>query len=52
VDNIQPKLNMRDFMDTMRSSGIQSGGPAALNNQDKQRFANELDKLLAASQRE
>jgi hypothetical protein len=52
ADNIQPKLNMRDFMDTMRSSGIQSGGPAALNNQDKQRFANELDKLLAASQRE
>ncbi len=51
ADSIQPKLNMRDFMETMRSSGFQSGGPAPLNNQDKQRFANELDKLLAASRR-
>lgn len=47
ADNIKPRLNMRDFMDTMRSSGMQSGGPPPLNNQDKQRFANHLDKLLA-----
>ena len=47
-DNIGPKLNMRDFMDTMRSSGVQqSGGPAPLGPQDKQKFANELDKILA-----
>jgi|TARA_R100000005_G_scaffold26336_1_gene11691 hypothetical protein len=50
-DNIQPKLNMRDFMDTLRASGIQSGGPPALNNQDKQRFANQLDQILAATRR-
>jgi uncharacterized protein YaiI (UPF0178 family) len=49
ADNIKPRLNMRDFMDTMRSSGMQSGGPPPLNNQDKQRFANELDRLLAKS---
>ena len=47
ADNIKPRLNMRDFMDTMRSSGMHSGGPPPLNNQDKQRFANQLDKLLA-----
>jgi len=51
ADNIKPKLNMRDFMDTMRSSGVQSGGPAPLNNQDKQQFANQLDRLLAQIQR-
>ena len=47
ADNIRPRLNMRDFMDTMRSSGMQSGGPPPLSNQDKQRFANHLDRLLA-----
>jgi hypothetical protein len=47
ADNIKPRLNMRDFMDTMRSSGMQSGGPPPLNNQDKQQFANQLDRLLA-----
>jgi uncharacterized protein YaiI (UPF0178 family) len=47
ADNIKPRLNMRDFMDTMRSSGVQSGRPPPLNNQDKQQFANQLDRLLA-----
>ncbi|MEM6581932.1 MAG: YaiI/YqxD family protein [Pseudomonadota bacterium] len=47
ADNIKPRLNMRDFMDTMRASGMQSGGPPPLSNQDKQKFANQLDSLLA-----
>lgn len=47
TDNIKPRLNMRDFMDTMRSSGMQSGGPPPLGPQDKQLFANQLDRLLA-----
>ena len=51
ADNIRARLNMRDFMDTMRSSGMQSGGPPPLNNQDKQQFANQLDKLLAKAER-
>lgn len=47
AQNIGAKLNMRDFMETMRSSGVQqSGGPAPLNNQDKAEFANQLDRLL------
>ena len=45
-DNIRQRLNMRDFMETMRNSGVQTGGPPALNAQDKQRFANHLDKWL------
>lgn len=46
-ETIKARLNIRDFMDTMRSSGVQSGGPAAYSSQDKQRFANALDKWLA-----
>ena len=46
VANIKARLTMRDFMDTMRSSGIQTGGPPALNQRDRQNFANQLDKLL------
>lgn len=44
--NIKQRLNMRDFMDTLRASGIQTGGPAAISQQDRQAFANQLDKLL------
>ncbi|WP_428357133.1 YaiI/YqxD family protein [Methyloprofundus sp.] len=46
ANNIRECLNMRDFMDTLRSSGIQTGGPAALSQSDRQAFANELDKFL------
>lgn len=46
-ENIGQRLNIRDFMETMRSSGIQSGGPPALGPQDKMKFANELDRILA-----
>lgn len=47
LDNIRARLNIRDFMDTMRASGVQSGGPAALSEQDKRQFANALDRYLA-----
>lgn len=46
-ENIRQRLNMRDFMDTLRSSGIDTGGPPALNQQDRQAFANALDRYLA-----
>ncbi|MEO0443530.1 MAG: YaiI/YqxD family protein [Pseudomonadota bacterium] len=45
-DTIKARLTMRDFMDTMRASGIQSGGPPALSHSDRQQFANLLDRLL------
>jgi uncharacterized protein YaiI (UPF0178 family) len=47
AENIMPRLNMRDFMDTMRASGVHTGGPPPLSQSDKQAFANHLDKLLA-----
>lgn len=47
-ENIGAKLNMRDFMDTMRSSGVEmSGGPSAYGQRDKQAFANRLDQWLS-----
>ena len=45
-ETIRAKLNMRDFMDTLRASGIETGGPPALNKEDRMLFANHLDKLL------
>ena len=45
-DNIKERLNMRDFMDKLRSSGIDTGGPTALSSRDVQAFANQLDKFL------
>lgn len=48
---IRERLTMRDFMDTMRASGVQTGGPAALSPRDRQQFANELDSWLRKRQR-
>jgi hypothetical protein len=46
-DTIGARLNMRDFMDTLRASGVNTGGPPALSRSDRQSFANHLDRLLA-----
>lgn len=46
ADNIGARLNMRDFMDTLRASGIDTGGPPALSQSDRKSFASHLDKLL------
>jgi uncharacterized protein YaiI (UPF0178 family) len=46
-DNIRQHLTMRDFLDTMRGSGVETGGPAAFGMGDRQAFANQLDRLLA-----
>ena len=45
-ENIRERLNMRDFMDTMRASGIEMSQPPVLSKQDRQKFANGLDKWL------
>ncbi|MDG2374723.1 MAG: YaiI/YqxD family protein [Woeseiaceae bacterium] len=48
TENIKARLNMRDFLDTMRASGVQiDGGPSAFSQRDKQEFANSLDRFLA-----
>ena len=46
TDNIRARLNMRDFMESLRASGVETGGPPALSQSDRKAFANHLDKLL------
>ncbi|WP_297573062.1 YaiI/YqxD family protein [uncultured Deefgea sp.] len=46
-ENIRERLNMRDFMEELRGAGLQSGGPAAFSQSDKQAFAKALDRFLA-----
>ena len=48
-DNIRARLTMRDFMDTLRASGIDTGGPPALSANDRKSFADQLDRLLTRS---
>jgi len=45
-DNIQEYLTMRDLKDTLRASGIDTGGPPALSQRNRNDFANHLNKLL------
>jgi hypothetical protein len=45
-DNIKARLTMRDLMESLRSSGIDSGGQAALNHGDRKAFADQLDKII------
>jgi uncharacterized protein len=47
TENIKARLNMRDFMDTLRGSGIQTGGPKEFSQSDRQAFANALDRFLS-----
>ena len=47
-ENIRQRLAMRNFMEEMRSAGQATGGPKAYNQQDRQAFANALDRLLAS----
>ncbi|HEU0188184.1 MAG TPA: YaiI/YqxD family protein [Gallionellaceae bacterium] len=46
-DTIQERLAMRNFMDGLRSSGVETGGPPSLSQGDRQAFANQLDRFLA-----
>jgi hypothetical protein len=46
VDNVRERLQMRNFMDELRGSGVQTGGPATLDQADRKRFADQLDRFL------
>lgn len=46
AENIKGRLTMRDFMDTLRASGIDTGGPPVLSQSDRLTFANHLDTIL------
>ena len=45
--NIQERLTMRNFMEGLRSAGVETGGPAAFGQADRQAFGNALDRFLA-----
>lgn len=46
ANNIRARLNMRDFMESLRSTGVETGGPSALSQGDRKLFADHLDKIL------
>lgn len=46
-DNVKARLNLRDFMASLRDSGVNTGGPPPLSQSERQAFANNLDRLLA-----
>ena len=46
TENIQERLSMRNFMDDLRNTGVNTGGPAVLSLSDRQAFANQLDRFL------
>ena len=45
-DNIRERLATRDFMEKLRETGVQTGGPPPLDNADRKRFADQLDRFL------
>ena len=48
-ENIGARLNMRDFLDSMRTSGLDTGGPPAMSQGDRKLFADHLDRYLSNS---
>jgi hypothetical protein len=46
-ENVRERLSVRNFMDELRGSGVNTGGPPSLSQRERQLFANQLDSLLA-----
>ena len=46
TENVRERLSVRNFLDELRGSGVNTGGPAALSQRERQMFANQLDRLL------
>src|SRR5438067_1761041 len=51
-ENIQERLALRNYLDELRGTGERTGGPAALDNTDRKRFADQLDRFLAKLRQE
>lgn len=50
-DNVEERLSMRDLLQELRDSGVQTKGPRAFDARARQQFANAIDRLLAAAKR-
>jgi uncharacterized protein len=50
-ENIPERLAVRNFMDQLRASGVETGGPAAWSQGDARAFANQLDRILSAREK-
>ncbi|CAB3678515.1 YaiI/YqxD family protein [Achromobacter sp. K91] len=50
-ETIRERLALRDMMEELRASGVDTGGPAAFSQADRKAFANQLDTLLARAAR-
>ena len=50
ADSVKQALSMRNFMDQLRGSGVETGGPDSFSHSDRQLFANQLDRLVAMSE--
>ncbi len=46
-ENVRERLSVRNFLDELRSGGVNTGGPPALSQRERQAFANQLDTWLA-----
>lgn len=51
TENIQERLALRNYLDELRGAGVQTGGPEALGNADRKRFADQLDRFLARQEK-
>ena len=49
ADNIKERLSMRDLLDSLRSSGVDTGGQAPLNHADRKAFADQFDRIIAGT---
>lgn len=48
TENIRERLQTRDFLEKLRETGVQTGGPAPFDNADRKRFADQLDRFFAS----
>jgi uncharacterized protein YaiI (UPF0178 family) len=46
-ENVRDRLSVRDFMERLRATGVDTGGPASFSQRDRQTFANQLDRFLS-----
>lgn len=49
--NIKARLHLRDFMDTLRGAGVQTGGPSPISERDKREFSSSLDQTILKQKR-